>query len=820
MMMKSGFWKDLLDRAKGSPYLLLLFIASVLLSIASFYTTFVGLTPFVAHWIFAFFITAAIQSLLFVVSWRLGFMLADKESVAKIDVGVFVVCFTLSVFFSFNSLFNVMFGEERQQEASLGRARDGAVEVVNDAEQRLKSQLDQELRAIQKGNAAANPYLRWREQINRAAELALQTGPDLRLLLEEQRAQAQQDLEQRQQQTVAIVAEKSALDDEMRRLRERLAAAEQTRGSMEELTELRAEVNRLKLAVKRKEAEMKNEEGGVGETGKSGRGPVWTGLKQQRDRLAAELQIMQDELAGKEGLGRDLAGQLSAAELRLASVEQEIDRAKNRERESRLRLEGFGAGGTVEETVQSLRDYPSRFETTADPANLEQAETLCNQLADNMRTLPEPPEDLYRLSCDRGPIQAKVAAVVASGQALAAVDAHCTGADAQSLHELALVPALDRARECLDLTRLPFKRVRDLRDKLDRLQREEGPNASEFTRTTNALFAWEKDAMFALVIAISMDLLVLFTGLIGAKSAKASFNTRVLEVDRRDAADVVAIKSLIKHLDAHDEKIQGTRYEGRIDLNDIPTARARELVDQLLVRNAASGLVKPSNDPDVYFLRHGAIQQLEDQLVRLQQMGSQAPAAAQPSFGRPAAASTDGPTIHVGGGFRLFGSQAPRPMRRSTAPAAGSTPTGAGTARYRTAEGIATGTGHSATRERPAAARAGAAGAGFAEAPGTPGYGTARVTPREAVPAEVTADPAGSAPAPATLVAPAVAVGAPAAGAPEQAEGVDAGRNARAPAPREPASEGSTATEEDLDLVFQMFMDNEPGTDDSTKGKG
>lgn len=658
-MVKSGFWKGHVERALHSPYLLLLFIASVLLSIASFYTTYVGIIPFVQHEIFGFFITMAIQSLLFVVSWRLGFMFADKEPLALVDVGVFVVCFTLSVFFSFNSLFNVIFAAERQQEASLGRVRDGATEVVNRAERRLKTQLVDQFTAL----TESDRYRTWRGDVMAVADLAQRAGPDLRARVVEERNVQRREAERLASEASQLVGRQGGLDNEIATLERRLANLDATRPELAAgLPELQARVPQLEIAVTNKKAEMDAEEGGIGETGQSGRGPVWASLEKEQRILQAELRRMRELLALKrsrlaehDAQHAEVDRQLRATRELADNLTAEIAAARQRSEAARAKLANFGTDGGVEATVQALRDQMSRFEITEDLVHLDRTQSLCNQLYDTMAELERPPPGLTQRSCDLDLTATLVTPIRETRVALAELTRRCTGQEAQSLHALPLEGALDTARACLEITKLPFRQLRDLRNELDRLEREEGPHASEFTQTTNALFAGEKDALFALVIAISIDLLVLFTGLIGAKSASATFATRVHEVDIDDPPDIVAIKTLLKQVNAFSGKLDGVRYEGKIDVSSIGDARDRDLVEQVLVRNVPSGMVRASPEhPTLFHLRYGTLDQLEERLQRLQRLRKAAPAATTrrpDQADRPAA----DPPIKGGSGIRLYG---------------------------------------------------------------------------------------------------------------------------------------------------------------------
>jgi hypothetical protein len=661
-----GNWQEIWERASRSPYLVLLFVASILLSIASFWTTFVGIWPFVKIGLFAFFITAAIQSLLFVVSWRLGFMVAGKENVAGVDVLVFLVCLTLSVFFSFSSLFNVVFAGDQQQQASLGRVRDGVTAAVNEVDENMRRQLQERVDALRDSDG----YGAWRESLLAVAGLAQRNEPLLRDSVAAQREQQQEDYRRLDEKARELAARKGTLDDDIARAEAELARLQgQTAPHQDGLSALEAEVIRLESEVVAAKTAMDAEEGGIGESGKpAGRGPEWNRLKQIHDPLAARLLLKKNELENRQGrLGgvaadmRKLNDRLRRDQLQKQTIDTEIEAARRDAEDARQRLLGSGSQGGVDATVARLVELPKAFESTADLNDLKQAELICNQLYDSMQALIPPPDGLAALSCDRGPITADVQRIDELQQELRTFQRQCTNDEAPSFHGMDFDNALSSARACLDVSKLPFRQIRAQRDELDRLEREEGEQASEFVKTTNALFAGEKLAWFALVIALSMDLLVLFTGLIGAKSATGVFKVSSLERNRDDPPEVAAIKSLLRHRQGYADKINGVRYEGLVDLKTIDSERERELVRWVLVDNVDSGMVLPSPDHQSrFYLRHDARKQFDEILSRQRAYGGHhggpAPGQGYAPFG--AAGSAGGYAAPGGGTIHGLGSSA------------------------------------------------------------------------------------------------------------------------------------------------------------------
>lgn len=689
-MTAPAYRRTLLERLLHSPYLLLLFIASVLLSIASFWTTYIGITPFVGVAVFAFFITAAIQSLLFVVCWRLGFMFAGKEGLAKVDLLVFLVTFALSVFFSFNALFNVIFAEELRVEASLTRVRDGALGAVNQAEAKLVQASVQQAAALRE----SPDYARWRADVLAVAALAQRAGPALRDRLDAQREQRRDEAAQLARAARELAARKGTIEEEIVQQRARLEQLRDQRPpQVAALDDLLSEERLLETEVVARLAARDAEEDGIGKTGQAGRGPVWTALDTEYRRAEADLLALRQQaerrrqrLAELDAEIRDSGEQLRRDEALFADLDDEIAAATERAAEASARLATLGVEVDMQEGIARLRELPTGFEETGDPGQLAQAEQLCTQLYDQLRSVPALAGELDGRSCDRGPIAPLVQDLTETRARRATLQQACTGPEAPSFYEMGPLEALAAARACLDLSQLPFEQLRGERGELDRLQREEGPHASEFTRTTNALFAGEKLAVFSLVLALSIDLLVLFTGLIGAKSARTTFAIRVFEPRHDDDPRVFAIKALLRHLAPYTARIGGVLYQGRIDLDRIHDPREQALIGQLLRRNSASGMTRPVGDNETTFLlRYGALEQLEEQLDRHHRAAGAAPPTAPPLRATPSGSVTPAaPPRPVGLGARLATAVTPPPRRHREWPPTqtGATPVASGPTRW------------------------------------------------------------------------------------------------------------------------------------------
>jgi len=113
----SNYTKSIIDIGYGSSsdktLTIVLVTASLLLSIASGYTTYQGLTQY-SYGLIAFIITLGIQGLLFASSWKLGQAFVIKDYNLFL-IAIWFMAMVASVFFSYSSLFEHIYKTEERE---------------------------------------------------------------------------------------------------------------------------------------------------------------------------------------------------------------------------------------------------------------------------------------------------------------------------------------------------------------------------------------------------------------------------------------------------------------------------------------------------------------------------------------------------------------------------------------------------------------------------------------------------------------------------------------------------------------------------------
>jgi len=645
-------WEKHLGQALKSPYLVMLFLGSVLLSIVSFFTTFAGMLDFMPVWIFSAFITFAVQALLFVTSWRLGFMVAGKEPIAWLDTGVFVVCFCTSVFFSFSSLFNYIYNPELQAATTRTRIHNTVEETITELELQAKERRQQLVQEL----TGTNAYAEWRDNVLLVAQAAAGAKDRLQGIFAERYRRLQKQVSAAEKAVASTAARKGTIAQDIAEGQNALERREVKIPLLEQaIAKLGQQLSDADQLVIQKQAEMDAEEKGGGQDASRprGRGPVWRKLSKEKDVLAANRNGIKEQLEHQRAQLDALLDQRSKLRRKLdedkalqATIDTEIAASAERARLARQQLDSSGSTENFNpsESANTLRGFLDEFSRDYELKPFDQAANLCTTLLLEMKKIPELASSIQKLTCDRGAMSAMMNPINDAATALGRLQSECVsgGEKANVVTDLPTADALAYARTCMNISGLPNAVIRPLRDEVDRVDREESDKASPFTKVTNALLSREKLAMFSLAIALVIDLLVLFSGLIGARSVRSMLGDYVnktgqvggdvaidkamdldYEIYQSDTVAVRRYKMILSNANPESLDLNGVHYSSRVDLGDLPDHRAQMEVKNALAAFEGAGqgyVARDRNDPGVYYLRSGVLDYLRHRLIDVMEM--------------------------------------------------------------------------------------------------------------------------------------------------------------------------------------------------------
>ncbi|MCI4664032.1 MAG: hypothetical protein MRY74_04855 [Neomegalonema sp.] len=514
----------------SQPYLTIVLIGSLLLSVASFYTTFTGMLSFRNEILIVLCIVLAVQGLLFVTSWRIGFSVAERERPPIFTSLVFLICLATSALFSWEALYNHInddASKERTQTVRLHRALESN---ADDLAARVAAKRDQELTAL----AASPAFADWVSALEKVASSALAAREDVAKARKAEAEEIAGHIAVLEAERVALLRGKASGAERAASQKRELKTLEDRRVELSaRAAKLKGEYDVLREKVIIKEAELKAEESG-GRAGRAGgRGKVWrtinaakVELELQRDakkRLYDEIQL---ELKGDgrkrigvntriEQLRAALAAPGGAKSPKLVLLERQIA-------DLRKRLATSGGDAFLAE-VEKMRAALTGFKGRFDLAQLSAASASCRRLLDGLKASPAHAARAAALSCDEGALAAPRKAIESIDADASALALECApgGAKAPVVAELKFKAAATHAAKCFSLSGLSASATQDLRDKIDRLIQEANPKASGHLYAINGLLYGDKLAYLTAGMAVFIDLLVLFSGLIGAASASS-----------------------------------------------------------------------------------------------------------------------------------------------------------------------------------------------------------------------------------------------------------------------------------------------------------
>jgi hypothetical protein len=438
---------------------------------------------------------------------------------------MFLACMSTSVFFSFDSRFNVVFPQEERKRVADLRAQNQVTGILADIGGTITQRRLEQSEDLFKSAG-------WHEYDVNLAKLATaaQTAQGeieqyFVQQMEERRrsiAQQQERITTAQSGQIGLANKKLSLTDELSNIkaeRPRLAA---------EYAQHKTELDAKRQQADAKRIEAMAEDRGVEGTGKVGKGQVY------RERMG-ELGRLLDEVKIREERTRDAQRRLNAVETRVSQVEREltgidgeIAKMKGEAQTAEARIKAVedasttGDGQKLDPARALLAFESARTEFRQEPnvERLGQVQQLCTQLQNAMSGTPATKDRVRSIDCD--PKQAAEAAGVlfALNAGFKSFEANCAGGDKLAQHNDA-DGLFGFARKCLADSGLPSKDTDTLRTKISFTELTRDDRAHRFVVSWNAFSDGNRLAYLALAIAIGIDSLIFMTGLFGANAVRS-----------------------------------------------------------------------------------------------------------------------------------------------------------------------------------------------------------------------------------------------------------------------------------------------------------
>ncbi|AHB47617.1 hypothetical protein W911_03030 [Hyphomicrobium nitrativorans NL23] len=528
---------------------------------------------------------------------------------------MFLVCMSTSVFFSFDSRFNVIFPKDQRERAAEIRTTNQVAGVVADIGETISSRRITEAETLfqSQGWQAYEGQLASLSRASEGAEREIEAH-----FTRQMEAHRSAIAEQQERMTTAtsgqagLAGKKIVLTDELSRLKaERPGLAADLAGKKSELDARAREVDA-------KRVEAMAEEKGVEGTLKSGRGPMY------RERVG-ELARLRDYYKIGEERVRDAEKRLGAVDTRITEIERELAGVDGEL--AKLRGEADTAGQRIAASEASQLGQegqsvdPARvraaferaradFRQQPDQERLASLHQHCVQLYDAMISTEATKERVRDIDCDPKQAVEAAAVVFALNSGLKAFEANCAGGD--KLPTVGGVdPLLGFGRKCLQDSGLPSADSSAMGARLSAIDLNRDDKAHNFVVSLNAFQDGNSLAYLALAIAIGMDALIFMSGLFGANAVRSPLSD-VPSLKARNSQELNAMieaallpdtfrKARLVVQSMHPiENVEGYSNEVRLDELDPETAVQ---VRSVLNAGAVIGAVRRGGQAAHYLVR-------------------------------------------------------------------------------------------------------------------------------------------------------------------------------------------------------------------------
>jgi hypothetical protein len=440
-------------------------------------------------------------------------------------VTMFVACMATSVFFSFDSLFSTIFPGSERTRASEIRAKSETDAILADL-----ISVAQNERVAAKSRLLDGPA--WRDYAKRIDALRADASDQIEALESKVETLAQQ----RRQATQTSNRQRAELEvrqDNARRkqsgLKADLEKSRQQRQEMRAASEsLKRQILQAMQRFRDAQARALEEERGIGESGKPGRGPIYQGLIDNAQRAKIDIERQQAEQAAFEKQIAELEQNIEVLEKELVAQSVALT-----EIESALSAINVGDGAIstlaqnknwraeLDRKLSALATARADFEQTITKASLEKLGESCR---DATQTLNKAGGQAHA-TCSTADLTLAAAPVFALTAGLKTLHDQCSSTGPKASTDTSVESLVSHARGCLQIAALPSDPAEDLRRRLDNIERNRDDRAHRFIVTMNAFLDGNRLAYLALAIALAIDGLIFISGLLGAATRASPFRS-------------------------------------------------------------------------------------------------------------------------------------------------------------------------------------------------------------------------------------------------------------------------------------------------------
>ena len=439
---------------------------------------------------------------------------------------MFLACMATSVFFSFDSRFNVVFPQEQRQRVSELRATNQVSGIIADIGATISDQqLTQTSSLFQ-----SEGWHAYESQLDKLAAAAQGSTGEIEKYFNDQIEARNRGIKEQQERITTAQSGQAGIAGKKTSLTDELARLESDRATLAaDYSATKTELDTRAKAIDAKRVEAMAESKGVEGTLKEGRGPVYRQIMGDLGKMQAAFKIQDDRVKDAKKRLDTAETRISQIKRELATIDGELAKYKGEEETAgqRIRMTQENlAGQDAERRVDPGRVLPA-FETARaefrqhpDADRLAEVQQRCSQLYSAMFAADVTKPKVAGIDCDPKQASEAAANLFTLQAGTKAFNANCVGGD-----KLAGQRSTDAlfgfAVKCLSDSGLPSQQTDELRGKISYAEMNRDDKAHRFVVSLNAFQDGNRLAYLALAIAIGIDSLIFMTGLFGANAVRS-----------------------------------------------------------------------------------------------------------------------------------------------------------------------------------------------------------------------------------------------------------------------------------------------------------
>lgn len=507
-------------------------LASVSLSIVSFYTTFAGTNQFMPT-VLALMYTFGVQVLLLVSAWYVGLakdLLAPQSILMS---GLFAVAFVMSASFSTIEIFDI--GYEDDVEATALRTRAlGAYERGNGE---IRAMLSSQRSEQSEDLLGSDAFEAWEDSVQEVALVATNVEDELAEVQTRRRNDELARLETLRDTTARFQSELDAVRSRLEEISGELArGSERIREYEADVAALEDQVNAQEDVVSDAREAVENEIAfGDPEAGRPpGPGPFADKLTRIAETEERRLSL---QTASLEEARRDLQNERERE--RALTSEQNRLNADEDSLSERIQVQEGDISGLQTTENQTSDTQQINFSEAGDRmgalieayknslalADFQAVNRHCDSILSALRSPAVSDSiDLSGLSCSQASIRGEVERLDGIRIRERDFSAACLvgGRNYHSLVDEVPRTIILEGRKCVGLAGLPVSLTSSIMGEYELLMREGSPDALPYVKLKNAAYDGDPTVMIAVLLAILMDGLVLACALAGGRGDTAA----------------------------------------------------------------------------------------------------------------------------------------------------------------------------------------------------------------------------------------------------------------------------------------------------------